>query len=130
MFFPFNIISFSSYVIDITTDGKWCYIVLWALPHSTTRIVKWENLKNRLLSVCPSCSVSFYFNLQSSQPKSTPVYLLKFFCLDRKGLLHGNNIYKSQSLYCSFCFCRCIDCIACCFGFFLQMLLKFCASSS
>lgn len=73
---------------DITTDGKWCYIVLWALPHSTTRIVKWENLKNRLLSVCPSCSVSFYFNLQSSQPKSTPVYLLKFFCLDRKGLLH------------------------------------------
>lgn len=70
---------------DVSTDGKWCYIVFWVVPHSRS-IIRWTHLKNRLLSVCPSCSVSFYWNQQQS--KSCPVYLLKFFSLDRKGLLH------------------------------------------
>jgi hypothetical protein len=76
-----------NYGADVSTDGKWCYIVLWVVPHSRS-IIRWTHLKNRLLSVCPSCSVSFYWNQQQS--KSCPVYLLKFFSLDRKGLLHGN----------------------------------------
>lgn len=73
---------------DVSTDGKWCYIVFWVVPHSQF-IIRWTHLKNRLLSVCPSCSVSFYWNQQQS--KSCPVYLLKFFSLDRKGLLHDVN---------------------------------------
>ncbi|KAH9661329.1 ACT domain-containing protein ACR9 [Citrus sinensis] len=32
--------------------------------------------------------VSFYFNQLSTRPTCSPVYLLKLFCLDRKGLLH------------------------------------------
>lgn len=77
-------------VIDVSTDGKWCYIVLWVVPHSSSLILRWSNLKNRLLSVCPSCLVSFYFDQPSTHAASSPVYLLQFFCLDRKGLLHGN----------------------------------------
>lgn len=76
-------------VLDISTDGIWCYIVLWVVPHSSS-IIRWTNLKNRLMLECPSCSVSFYFNQLSTRPTCSPVYLLKLFCLDRKGLLHGN----------------------------------------
>ncbi|XP_010253240.1 PREDICTED: ACT domain-containing protein ACR9-like isoform X2 [Nelumbo nucifera] len=72
---------------DVSTDGKWCYILLWVEPHPVSLTVRWASLKNRLLSVCPSCSVSFYFN-QPSCSSPSPVYLLKFCCLDRKGLLH------------------------------------------
>ncbi|XP_015874137.2 ACT domain-containing protein ACR9 [Ziziphus jujuba] len=73
---------------DVSTDGIWCYIVLWVIPYSSSLIVKWSNLKNRLASICPSCSVSFFLNEQPSCSSSSPVYLLKFFCLDRRGLLH------------------------------------------
>lgn len=76
-------------ITDVSTDGKWCYLVFWVVPHSRL-LVRWSNLKNRLLSVCPSCSVSFYLNHQPPPSTSSPVFLLKFFCLDRKGLLHGN----------------------------------------
>ncbi|KAK9279367.1 hypothetical protein L1049_013046 [Liquidambar formosana] len=86
-----TILDFGLYITkgDVSTDGIWCYIVLWVVPHSASLIVRWSNLKDRLLSVCPSCSLSFYFNQQSAAcSTSSPVYLLKFFCLDRKGLLH------------------------------------------
>ncbi|KAK6926939.1 hypothetical protein RJ641_008658 [Dillenia turbinata] len=85
-----TILDFGLYITkgDISTDGKWCYILLWVVPHSSSLIVRWTSLKNRLLSVCPSCSVSFFFNQQPTSPSSSPVYLLKFCCLDRKGLLH------------------------------------------
>ncbi|KAJ4725852.1 ACT domain-containing protein [Melia azedarach] len=84
------ILDFGLYITkgDISTDGIWCFMVFWVVPHSCSIIVRWANLKNRLLSICPSCSVSFYFNQQSPRSLSSPVYLLKFFCLDRKGLLH------------------------------------------
>ncbi|KAA8549244.1 hypothetical protein F0562_000928 [Nyssa sinensis] len=86
-----TILDFGLYITkgDVSTDGKWCYIVLWVLPHSSTIIVRWSNLKDRLLSVCPSsCSVSFYLNQPSPQSTCSPVYLLTFCCLDRKCLLH------------------------------------------
>ncbi|CAN1329344.1 ACT domain-containing protein ACR9 [Linum perenne] len=72
---------------DVSTDGNWCYIVFWVVPNSGL-VVRWMSLKNRLLSACPSCSVSFVLPQYLMQSTSSPVYLLKFFSLDRKGLLH------------------------------------------
>ncbi|CAH8267573.1 unnamed protein product [Arabidopsis lyrata] len=84
------ILDFGLYITkgDVTTDGVWCYIVLWVVPHYDTLRLRWSHLKNQLVSVCPSCSTYFVLNLMSPCPASTPVYLLKFFCLDRNGLLH------------------------------------------
>ena len=77
-------------VVDVSTDGIWCYIVLWVVPQSSSLILRWSNLKNRLVSICPSCIVSFYLDQSSMHSMSSQVYLLKFFSLHRKGLLHGN----------------------------------------
>ncbi|XAR69656.1 [Protein-PII] uridylyltransferase [Bertholletia excelsa] len=73
--------------VDMSTDGKWCYIVFWVIGQTTTR---WDLLKNRLIEVCPSClSVSgFSFYRAELQPPKPRVFLLKFFCRDRRGLLH------------------------------------------
>ncbi|CAH8387086.1 unnamed protein product [Eruca vesicaria subsp. sativa] len=73
---------------DVTTDGVWCYIVLWVIPHYDHLKLRWSHLKTQLVSVCPSCPTYFVLNLMSPSPTSTPVYLLNFFCLDRTGLLH------------------------------------------
>jgi hypothetical protein len=75
---------------DVSTDGKWCYIVFWVVGKVKTR---WSLLKKRLIAACPTCSsasgISYYCsNLQPSKPPD--VFLLKFSCNDRKGLLHGN----------------------------------------
>ncbi|XP_052180298.1 ACT domain-containing protein ACR9-like isoform X2 [Diospyros lotus] len=84
------ILDFGLYITraDVSTDGRWCYIVLWLVPHFSSPIVRWPNLKKRLLSICPSCTVSFYLNQPSPCSGSSPVYLLTFCCLDRRGLLH------------------------------------------
>ncbi|KAK4709626.1 hypothetical protein R3W88_030551 [Solanum pinnatisectum] len=74
--------------ISDSTLPKECYVVLWLVPHSSSSIVRWVNLKERLLSVCPTCSVSFYLNEPSPCPASSPVYLLTFCSCDRRGLLH------------------------------------------
>jgi len=74
---------------DFSTDGRWCYIVFWVTPDISSPKIDWDSLKNRLLSACPSCLGSFYFCLQSNVSKPPSLYLLKFFCRDRKGLLHG-----------------------------------------
>ncbi|KAI7982864.1 ACT domain-containing protein ACR9 [Camellia lanceoleosa] len=85
-----TILDFGLYITkgDFSTDGRWCYVVLWAVPHCSTPVVRWPNLKNRLQSVCPTCSVSFYLNQPSPRPASSPLYMLTFCCLDRTGLLH------------------------------------------
>eukprot|EP00268_Persea_americana_P033780 TRINITY_DN3340_c0_g1_i1.p1 TRINITY_DN3340_c0_g1~~TRINITY_DN3340_c0_g1_i1.p1 ORF type:complete len:419 (-),score=77.27 TRINITY_DN3340_c0_g1_i1:260-1516(-) len=70
---------------DVSTDGKWCFVVFWVIPRFGSRTVRWASLKNRLLSVCPSFSVSFYYQ---RKPSPSRVYFLKVFCVDRKGLLH------------------------------------------
>ncbi|XP_078429081.1 ACT domain-containing protein [Wolffia australiana] len=71
---------------DVSTDGKWCYLVYWVVPWPDVGSVNWGHLKSRLLSVCPSSSLSFYF---SSRVAAAPrVYLLKVLCSDRKGLLN------------------------------------------
>ncbi|CAA7029032.1 unnamed protein product [Microthlaspi erraticum] len=73
---------------DFSTDGRWCYIVFWVTPDHSSPKLDWDSLKNRLLSACPSCLGSFYFCLESNVSKPPSLYLLKFFCRDRKGLLH------------------------------------------
>ncbi|KAJ8491609.1 hypothetical protein OPV22_013330 [Ensete ventricosum] len=72
---------------DVSTDGRWCYVVFWVVKVSASMNIQWENLKNRLMSICPSCPIPFYFDLVNP-PTSAQVYLLKLFSVDRKGLLH------------------------------------------
>ncbi|KAJ6720405.1 ACT DOMAIN-CONTAINING PROTEIN ACR9 [Salix viminalis] len=76
---------------DFQTDGKWCYIVLWVvqLQHSKFLRLDWDSLKNRLLSVSPPCLIPLYHDQKLNGSSTSPsVYLLKFCCVDRKGLLH------------------------------------------
>ncbi|KAK7324998.1 hypothetical protein VNO77_29003 [Canavalia gladiata] len=71
---------------DLSTDGVWCYIVLWIVPRAAFLPISFSFLKERLQAICPPCLAPFY----PIQPpsRSSPVYLLKFCCVDRKGLLH------------------------------------------
>ncbi|XLS95419.1 hypothetical protein HN51_071427 [Arachis hypogaea] len=67
---------------------KWCYIVLWVVGKENTR---WSLLKKRLIGACPSCSSASgisYYSSDFHPPKPPHVFLLKFSCYDRKGLLH------------------------------------------
>lgn len=86
---------------DVSTDGKWCYLVFWVIGKSETR---WSLLKSRLMEACPSCSsasgISFYLS-DLQPPKPPDVFLLTLCCRDRKGLLHGKLfelIFLSKSL--------------------------------
>lgn len=66
--------------------------MLWVVPNHSSLKVDWESVKERLLSACPSsCFYSVYLNIQSSVPPPSPVYLLKFWCFDQRGSLHGEN---------------------------------------
>ncbi|KAI4313176.1 hypothetical protein L6164_026175 [Bauhinia variegata] len=84
------ILEFGLYITraDISTDGIWCYIVYWVVSHPRSLKVDWESLKTRFLSVCPSSLSSYYFNQLSTTPARAPVYLLKVWIVDQKGLLH------------------------------------------
>lgn len=84
------ILEFGLYVTrgDFSTDGKWCYVVLWVVPRPTSLRVDWDSLKKRLVFCCPSIIPAFYLDQFSGTSKSTPLYLLKVFSMDRKGLIH------------------------------------------
>ncbi|KAJ8754111.1 hypothetical protein K2173_002009 [Erythroxylum novogranatense] len=73
---------------DVSTDGKWCYIVFWVVGNSKTR---WGLLKRRLVGACPSCSSACgisYYRSELEPPGPPDVFLLKLCCHDRRGLLH------------------------------------------
>ncbi|CAJ2672473.1 unnamed protein product [Trifolium pratense] len=73
---------------DVSTDGKWCYIVFWVVGKQKTR---WSLLKKRMVEACPTCSSASgisYYRSDLQPPKPPDVFLLKFCCHDRKGLLH------------------------------------------
>ncbi|XP_020577825.1 ACT domain-containing protein ACR9 [Phalaenopsis equestris] len=72
---------------DVSTDGQWCFVVLWVVPCSPKINIQWTSMKNRLLSECPTFSIPFYLDL-GSLPKTTQTFLLKLFSVNRKGLLH------------------------------------------
>ncbi|CAH9073069.1 unnamed protein product [Cuscuta europaea] len=73
---------------DFSTDGIWCYVVLWVSPQSYTPTVRWANLKERLLSICPTCTSLLYLYPPCPSAPTSSIYLLTFCCLDRRGLLH------------------------------------------
>ncbi|XP_034918919.1 ACT domain-containing protein ACR9 [Populus alba] len=74
---------------DFQTDGKWCYIVFWVVQRSNSLRLDWDSLKNQLLIVSPPCLAPLYYDHKLNGSTAAPsVYLLKFCCVDRKGLLH------------------------------------------
>lgn len=86
------------FIADVSTDGKWCYLVFWVVGKPTTR---WYLLRERLLEACPPCTLSlseiYYFRPEFQQPKPPAVFLLKFWCtFDRKGLLHGTSYFVTK----------------------------------
>ncbi|KAI3801528.1 hypothetical protein L1987_29635 [Smallanthus sonchifolius] len=75
------ILDFGLYIVkgDFTTDGIWCYIVLWVFPYSTSPTVRWSNIIERLLAVCPAFSVSA-FKRDTTQTRGfsgVPTYILQ-----------------------------------------------------
>ncbi|XP_010505230.1 PREDICTED: ACT domain-containing protein ACR10 isoform X1 [Camelina sativa] len=86
LFFGLNIVRG-----DVTTDGKWCYLVFWVIGKPNTR---WNLLKMRLVEASPSFSWAFgisrcYLSDSESQPPKIPdLFLLKLACSDRTGLLY------------------------------------------
>lgn len=81
-------VSSNGVVEDVSTDGKWCYIVFWVVGKPSTR---WGLLKKRLMGACPSCTLAWE---ELQNPKPPDVFLLKFCCPDRRGLLHGNSYIR------------------------------------
>ncbi|GFS45799.1 ACT-like superfamily protein [Actinidia rufa] len=78
--------------VDVCTDGKWCYIVFWVIGKPSTR---WGLLKKRLMGVCPSCSSAsgiYFYQSEVQPPKPPDVFLLKFCCRNRRGLLHDGRV--------------------------------------
>ncbi|EEC78399.1 hypothetical protein OsI_18187 [Oryza sativa Indica Group] len=75
----------------VSTDGQWCFVVFWVVPRTPSIKVRWANLKNRLMSMCPS-NYPMTFYPEITQPGPSQFYLLKLFSADRKGLLHGENL--------------------------------------
>ncbi|KAG1362608.1 ACT domain-containing protein ACR10 [Cocos nucifera] len=79
---------------DVSTDGKWCFIVFWVVGRGD-RATRWGLLKKRLLEVCPAVlSASGLYNSCYKQQEmvaaqqEAQLFLLKFSCYDRMGLLH------------------------------------------
>ncbi|WCJ19569.1 ACT domain-containing protein [Euphorbia peplus] len=73
---------------DFSTDGRWCYIVFWVVPQSSSYRLDWDSLKNRLSYVSPPSFIPFFFDQKSNGNSLPALYLLKFCFLDKKGLLH------------------------------------------
>ncbi|KAH9572703.1 hypothetical protein CY35_02G166000 [Sphagnum magellanicum] len=71
---------------DLSTDGRWCFVVLWVLPRAN-QLVKWSLLKTRIEEVCPSIAVQFVPTL-IPPVLSRKVLLLQVWSLDRTGLLN------------------------------------------
>ncbi|XP_024003925.1 ACT domain-containing protein ACR10 [Eutrema salsugineum] len=86
LFFGLNIVRG-----DVSTDGKWCYLVFWVIGKPNTR---WNLLKMRLVEASPSFSWAFgisrsYLSDSELQPLKLPdLFLLKLACSDRTGLLY------------------------------------------
>ncbi|KAH7663043.1 [Protein-PII] uridylyltransferase protein [Dioscorea alata] len=91
------ILSFGLNIVrgDVSTDGKWCFILFWVVGRDSGAQPRWGLLKKRLLGACPAASrasglYNSFYRLQElllleQQPQ---VFLIKFCCYDRLGLLH------------------------------------------
>ncbi|CAK9249784.1 unnamed protein product [Sphagnum jensenii] len=75
---------------DFSTDGRWCFVVLWVVPRVSASTVRWPLLKQCLEHACPSAVDQFL--LPCPPPPvltSKNVFLLQVCSSDRTGLLHG-----------------------------------------
>ncbi|PKU69873.1 ACT domain-containing protein ACR10 [Dendrobium catenatum] len=85
------ILSFGLNIVrgDASTDGKWCYVVFWVVGRGG-KLTRWGLLKKRLLGVCPSVLQQYQYWPQEMMvmDQKPHVFLLKFCCFDRNGLLH------------------------------------------
>ncbi|XP_072975664.1 ACT domain-containing protein ACR10-like [Typha angustifolia] len=79
---------------DVSTDGKWCYLVFWVVERGE-KATRWGLLKKRLLGVCPMVAspllMDYYYSRQQEMlaaEQQPQIFLLKFSCYDRMGLLH------------------------------------------
>ncbi|XP_042394699.1 ACT domain-containing protein ACR10-like [Zingiber officinale] len=79
---------------DFSMNGRWCYVLLWVAERGRKE-TRWDLLKKRLVVVCPSVSPSLVREINSRDQEmdaeqKPQVFLLKFSCYDRMGLLHGD----------------------------------------
>ncbi|GLJ52316.1 hypothetical protein SUGI_1112780 [Cryptomeria japonica] len=73
---------------DVSTDGKWCYLIFWVLPRpGSPRRFPWAMLRKNLTSICPPNPAQLFFGIYSD-PKPPKVYVLQISLLDRAGLLN------------------------------------------
>lgn len=79
---------------DVSTDGKWCYIIFWVVRRGEVP-TRWGLLTKRLLGVCPAVlsasglySICYRQQEMVASQQEAQLFLLKFSCYDRIGLLH------------------------------------------
>lgn len=74
---------------DFSTDGRWCLMLFWVTPGlGPVWAIKWAVLKKRLISACPSPSLSLFTPPIPEADKKNNVYLLQTCSVDRAGLLN------------------------------------------
>ena len=80
--------------------------MLWVLPRGGRPVaVPWDLLKDMLLQLSPVTPPFGFDNaylaaagLQDAAPPSPQLFLLKLYCFDRMGLLHGNTSTPSPAI--------------------------------
>ncbi|XP_074577121.1 ACT domain-containing protein ACR10-like [Curcuma longa] len=79
---------------DFSTDGRWCYVLFWVVERGR-KATRWDLLKKRLVEACPQASsllgieiYNFIRHQESVTEQKPQVFLLKYSCYDRMGLLH------------------------------------------
>ncbi|XP_042435792.1 ACT domain-containing protein ACR10-like isoform X2 [Zingiber officinale] len=74
-----------------STDGRWCYVLFWVVERGR-KATRWDLLKRRLVEACPHASsllgIEIYNFSRHTTDQRPQVFLLKFSCYDRMGLLH------------------------------------------
>uniref|UniRef100_A0A0E0FUP3 ACT domain-containing protein ACR n=1 Tax=Oryza nivara TaxID=4536 RepID=A0A0E0FUP3_ORYNI len=98
---------------DLSTDGRWCYIVLWVVARpGRAMAMRWDLLKDRLIQLCPVAApfgldnhhlaaAGLHLHDHDAPAPSPNIFLLKFFCYDRMGLLHGGVLTTFSFLFIS-----------------------------
>lgn len=74
---------------DLSTDGRWCFVVLWVVPRVSASTVRWPLLKQGLEDACPSAVGQFLPSPSPPVLTSKNMFLLQVCSSDRTGLLHG-----------------------------------------
>eukprot|EP00850_Spirogloea_muscicola_P020924 SM000230S07360 [mRNA] locus=s230:179037:181919:- [translate_table: standard] len=73
---------------DLSTDGRWCFLVFWVLPQSgSANGVKWSLLKQRITAACPSNNPVLIY-LPKPELRTRELFLLQVCSSNRSGLLN------------------------------------------